>query len=43
VGKGKGPVEVRGCGHLIHKDGPGEVAREVVDLLEKVEGVKSKI
>jgi hypothetical protein len=43
-GKGKGPVEVMGCGHLIHKDGPVQVAREVGDLLGKVEGgFKSRI
>lgn len=42
-GKGKGPVEVRARGHLIHKDGPVEVAGEIVEFLGKVEGVKSKI
>jgi hypothetical protein len=32
----KGPVEAKGCNHLIHKDNPQFVANEVMELLEKL-------
>jgi hypothetical protein len=32
----KGPVEAKGCGHLIHKDNPELVANEISELLDKL-------
>ena len=47
IGRGKGLIEAKGCGHLIHKDAPGLVAGEIGELLEKVKvgggGVRSRI
>jgi pimeloyl-ACP methyl ester carboxylesterase len=39
-GRGKGVVIAEGAGHFIQRDTPEVVAREIVELIEKVEGRK---
>lgn len=37
----KGPIEAKGCNHLIQKDGPEFVANEIIDMLAKLRHAES--